>query len=74
MGEFRTTRQGVRALDPIGRNGHRRTRTRCLHNFNGNLEVIGTRLTMEDGDIEPYERPVYGHRCLFGCGTVIDHA
>lgn len=64
MSQPRMTRQGIRALDPPGHNGHPRARSVCLHNFNGASEVIGRRWTM-DGR----EEPVYGHRCLlFGCG------
>lgn len=68
MSKPRLTRQGIRALDPIGHNGHRATKTRCLHNFNGQLEVIGTQWVIEDGDLEAWEQPIYGHRCLLGCG------
>lgn len=74
MSGTRLTRQGVRALDPVGHNGHRATKTHCPHNFNGTLEVIGTRWVMEDGDIEAWEQPVYGHRCLFGCGATRSYA
>lgn len=66
----RLTRQGVRALDPIGHNGHRATRTKCAHNFNGVPEVVGTRWVMEEDDYRAWEVPVYGHRCLLGCGEV----
>lgn len=68
MSKIRLTRQGVRALDPIGHNGHRSTRTRCPHNFAGQSVVIGTRWVMDADDYQERQEPVYGRLCLFGCG------
>jgi hypothetical protein len=68
MSDNRLTRQGVRALDPIGHNGRRNVKTSCAHNFNGQTEVIGTSWMIDPFDTEPREEPIYGHRCLLGCG------
>lgn len=66
----RLTKQGIRALDPVGHNGHRGTRTRCAHNFAGPSEIIGTRWVLAEDDYIERKEPIYGHRCLFGCGEI----
>ncbi len=74
MSKPRVTKQGVRALDPIRHNGHRNTKTQCAHNFSGVPEVVGTQWVLDDDDHVEHEEPIYGHRCLFGCGEIRRHA
>lgn len=58
------TRQGVRDLNPVGYNGHRSNGKRCRHWFGIPL-VVGTRWASDRDSFEPYETPVYGHKCMW---------
>lgn len=61
----RTTRQGVRDLNPPGHNNHG---AQCRH-FYGQLVVVGTRWVSDEWSFDGYEVGVYGRRCMH-CGKV----
>ena len=62
----RLTRQGVPNLESPGHNGHRAMRRRCRHFFAGPEVVVELEWSL-DWNGEPYQREVYGQRCMH-CG------
>jgi hypothetical protein len=67
----RSTRQGVRDLNPPGHNGHQSRGVRCRHFFGGPLIVVGHTWETDPLDGDQYRAEVYGRRCLW-CGETRD--
>jgi hypothetical protein len=64
---MKTTRQGVRDLNPTGHNGHRNHGVSCRHFFGGPLVLVGHEWEADPLDGEPYRAEIWGKRCLW-CG------